>query len=309
VALEENTTLKYMHQDHLTGTSLMTDTDGAQIGTTMKYLPFGECLNSPPNLPTDKLFTGQRLDGTGLYYFNARYYDPLIGRFISPDTIIPHPANPQSFNRYSYCLNNPLKYIDPSGHSPGDDYMRLIDVAGQAQKLQQITEQINSSSGGNTPGWVGEYLNEQRKNIRKEVEKIWKNAEPKTPSPSLPTGSNTENNKPSLPVDKDGWKWDDPKAVAAFAIALGLVADDIPSGGIGVVDDPIAGLVALAGLGISVWENKEIISDAIDSAIMWLAEHTQNRTKANWDKHSKKDPGAPEKGDARRTPRNPPKKH
>jgi hypothetical protein len=37
-----------------------------------------------------------------------------MGRFISPDTIIPHPFNPQSFNRYSYCLNNPLKYIDPS---------------------------------------------------------------------------------------------------------------------------------------------------------------------------------------------------
>jgi RHS repeat-associated protein len=70
------------------------------------------------SVPTDKLFTGQRLDGTGLYYYNARYYDPSIGRFISPDTIVPHPANPQSFNRYSYCLNNPLTYIDPSGHWP-----------------------------------------------------------------------------------------------------------------------------------------------------------------------------------------------
>jgi len=55
-------------------------------------------------------------DNTGLYYYNARYYDPEIGRFISPDTIVPNPANPQSLNRYSYCLNNPLKYIDPSGH-------------------------------------------------------------------------------------------------------------------------------------------------------------------------------------------------
>jgi len=39
-----------------------------------------------------------------------------MGRFISPDTVIQNPANPQCFNRYSYCLNNPLKYIDPSGH-------------------------------------------------------------------------------------------------------------------------------------------------------------------------------------------------
>jgi RHS repeat-associated protein len=58
----------------------------------------------------------QRLDATGLYYYNARYYDATIGRFISPDTIIQSPANPQTINRYSYSLNNPLKYIDPSGH-------------------------------------------------------------------------------------------------------------------------------------------------------------------------------------------------
>ncbi len=48
--------------------------------------------------------------------FVARYYDATIGRFISADTIVPQPFNPQSLNRYSYCLNNPLKYIDPTGH-------------------------------------------------------------------------------------------------------------------------------------------------------------------------------------------------
>jgi RHS repeat-associated protein len=82
----------------------------------IQYLPFGVCLQSP-NIPTDKLFTGQRLDSTGLYYYNARYYDPTIGRFISPDTVIQNLANPQCLNRYSYCLNNPLKYTDPSGRN------------------------------------------------------------------------------------------------------------------------------------------------------------------------------------------------
>jgi len=57
------------------------------------------------------------LDGTGLYYYNARYYDPTIGRFISADTIVPNPTHAQALNRYSYCLNNPLRYIDPSGHN------------------------------------------------------------------------------------------------------------------------------------------------------------------------------------------------
>jgi RHS repeat-associated protein len=67
-------------------------------------------------MPTDKKFTGQRLDQTGLYYYNARYYDATIGRFISADTIIPVIYCPQTINRYSYCYNNPLKYIDENGH-------------------------------------------------------------------------------------------------------------------------------------------------------------------------------------------------
>ena len=93
----------------------MTNDEGTADGT-MKYYPFGVCRNSPDNFPTERLFTGQRLDDTGLYYYGARYYDASIGRFISADTIIPDPANPQAFNRYSYCLNNPLKYVDPSGN-------------------------------------------------------------------------------------------------------------------------------------------------------------------------------------------------
>jgi RHS repeat-associated protein len=89
-------------------------------------------------VPTDKLFTGQRLDATGLYYYNARYYDATIGRFISPDSIIPHPYNPQSFNRYSYCLNNPLKYIDPSGHDGVSDYWAMMAAAEKLSKGESI---------------------------------------------------------------------------------------------------------------------------------------------------------------------------
>ena len=96
----------------------MTDSIGDRFGDTVKYLPFGQA-RATITITTDKLFTGQRLDGTGLYYYNARYYDPTLGRFISADTIIPNPTNPQYFNRYSYCLNNPLKYTDPSGHGGG----------------------------------------------------------------------------------------------------------------------------------------------------------------------------------------------
>ncbi len=66
---------------------------------------------------TDFSFTGQRgLAAAGLMDYNARFYSPRLGRFISPDTIVPSPGNPQAFNRYAYVINNPLFYIDPSGH-------------------------------------------------------------------------------------------------------------------------------------------------------------------------------------------------
>ncbi|MFZ1506332.1 MAG: RHS repeat-associated core domain-containing protein, partial [Anaerolineae bacterium] len=51
------------------------------------------------------------------YFYQSRWYDPLIGRFLAADTIVPQPQNPQNLNRYSYVGNQPLGFIDPSGHA------------------------------------------------------------------------------------------------------------------------------------------------------------------------------------------------
>jgi RHS repeat-associated protein len=48
--------------------------------------------------------------------YNARYYDPGLGRFVSADTVMPEVGNPQVLNRYSYVLNRPLQGGDPTGH-------------------------------------------------------------------------------------------------------------------------------------------------------------------------------------------------
>jgi hypothetical protein len=56
-----------------------------------------------------------------LLFFKARFYSPVLGRFLSADTIVPDGKNPQQFNRYAYALNSPLKYIDPSGHMAKSD--------------------------------------------------------------------------------------------------------------------------------------------------------------------------------------------
>ena len=132
VSMRKDSSLMYVHQDHLTGTSLMTDSTGAQVGATMKYYPFGAARSG--YIPTDKKFTGQRLDESGLYYYNARYYDPQIGRFISADTIVPGASNPQAFNHYSYASNNPLRYMDPSGHlcDAGGTNVDAIGVANMS---------------------------------------------------------------------------------------------------------------------------------------------------------------------------------
>ena len=114
IATRENTTLKYVHEDSLGSTSVMTTSTGT-LDSSISFYPFGGTRTG--SVSTDKKFTGQRLDGTGLYYYGARYYDATIGRFISADTVIQNPANPQTLNRYSYCVNNPLKYTDPSGHT------------------------------------------------------------------------------------------------------------------------------------------------------------------------------------------------
>ena len=65
-------------------------------------------------------FTGHEyLKYFNLYNMNGRMYDPLVGRFLSADNVIQNPSNTQNYNRYSYCLNNPLKYTDVSGMKTG----------------------------------------------------------------------------------------------------------------------------------------------------------------------------------------------
>ena len=109
-------TLYYLHTDHLGSASLTTNSSGGEVAR-QNYYPFGQIRpGGTGSMPTDVGFTGQRLDATGLMFYQARYFSPVIGRFLSADTLVPNFQDPQDFNRFSYTRNNPLKYIDPSGH-------------------------------------------------------------------------------------------------------------------------------------------------------------------------------------------------
>ena len=118
IAFRRGGTLHWAGTDHLGGTIRVMDSSFAAVDG-MRYEPYGEDRDSGDSLNTDRKFTGQTEDETvGLYWYQSRAYDPEIGRFCSPDPIVPAPGNPQALNRYSYVYNNPLKYVDPSGHSP-----------------------------------------------------------------------------------------------------------------------------------------------------------------------------------------------
>ena len=101
----------YPLADDLGGTNVTANgTNGTELGRVL-YKPWGETRFSTGTTPTSWRFTGQREDcrrrTIGLYFYNARYLDPQLGRFVQPDAIVPEPGNPQALNRYSYVLNNP----------------------------------------------------------------------------------------------------------------------------------------------------------------------------------------------------------
>jgi RHS repeat-associated protein len=112
--------VQYVLGDHLRSTTLVLDQNGAKVDE-IRYYPYGaERWPLDSTFPTDYRFTGQRHEQSlGLYAMGARWYDPALARWLSADTLVPEPGDPQSLNRFSWVLGNPLRYIDPTGHQGG----------------------------------------------------------------------------------------------------------------------------------------------------------------------------------------------
>ena len=118
----------YVCRDHLGSITHVFNSDGT-LKQQLSYDAWGRLRNpqthalyAPGSEPT--LFLGrgycghEHMQELGLINMNARLYDPYLGRFLTPDNYVQLPDFSQSFNRYSYCLNNPLKYTDLSGDNP-----------------------------------------------------------------------------------------------------------------------------------------------------------------------------------------------
>lgn len=181
IAIREGLTagsgVSYLASDALGSVTTTLFANGT-IKAQKRYKPFGEERYSQNSTPTGQRFTGQRWDeGLGLYDYNARYYDPVNGRFISADTYVPGQNHtglvvdfheiifllkskdeasgsgaslPQSLNRFAYVLNNPINYSDVTGHDPLDPNRGSITLDGQdvedaIEALKTIAELVTAN--------------------------------------------------------------------------------------------------------------------------------------------------------------------
>ena len=122
----------YPHEDHLGSVEGIADGDAARA-RTLAYDPFGARRKADwtaalteaevsalagSSSPRTRGHTGhEHLDRTGLINRGGRVYDPVLGRFLSPDPLVSDPGSAQSWNPYSYVSNSPMSYVDPSGLS------------------------------------------------------------------------------------------------------------------------------------------------------------------------------------------------
>lgn len=122
-------TITYFHNDISGSPAVATDASGSVVWKE-NYRPYGDKLNNQSASGNNKLwFAGKPYDrSTGLSYMGARYYDPVLGRFMSVDPKDFDPNNIHSFNRYTYANNNPYKFVDPDGHSPIDVAFLIYDL-------------------------------------------------------------------------------------------------------------------------------------------------------------------------------------
>ncbi len=119
VAQRTPSSVQWMHADHLNSTRLMTD-QGGQIVQRADYRAYGAALDVSGPASTSRMFGGHIYDASAdLVWMQSRAYDPALGRFLTPDSIVPgDETNPQALNRYAYAFNNPISNVDPDGHAP-----------------------------------------------------------------------------------------------------------------------------------------------------------------------------------------------
>jgi RHS repeat-associated protein len=179
--------VSYLHNDLLGSPILSTNAAGATLWKET-YQPYGAPhVKSVGKVGRQTGYLGKPYEeATGLSYLGARYYNPMLGRFLSIDPVGIVPSNIHSPNRYAYANNNPLTYKDPRGQLP---IVIPIIIIGSG-----IVSAAIASSQGNDSSWTG---------FDKSFSKFWQNyiqdlARDLTPKPILNENSNAFNDNQDL---------------------------------------------------------------------------------------------------------------
>ena len=141
----------YVLADHLGSTSVIVSQTGVEMSREYHY-PYGANRGSAFSELTTKRFTGQYHEAglagmEGLSYYNARWYDPQVGRFASADTVVPTTANPQALNRYTYVNNQPTNAGDRTGHACDDGPQTWAACFGNKPVSRQVWHSADTHHG------------------------------------------------------------------------------------------------------------------------------------------------------------------
>jgi len=144
-----NGAVEYYAYDALGNVRVVMGSAGART-TTLAYRPFGvAAYGSEPKYA----YTGEyRESAPNLVYLHSRWYDPTIGRFISPDDRLGSLSVPQSQNRYVYVVNNPMKYTDPTGHDFLGDLLLAVGLIADPGTTVWLTQTDDANRAGFVAG-------------------------------------------------------------------------------------------------------------------------------------------------------------
>ena len=161
----------YNLNDHL-GTARITMNQSGAVTSSVEYFPFGELKSASGCAASSQRFTGKLFDNeSGLQYFGARYLSNDLTRFTSVDPARESfdPITPQSWNRYAYTLNNPLRFVDPDGRVlMTTELARMQEIAGQAASKISIssgqldTSRLGPSDLSNNAGAIAERFGDKQ---------------------------------------------------------------------------------------------------------------------------------------------------
>ena len=179
----DNWRLYYVVRDNQGSIVAVTDSAGNTL-QALRYDPWGNIVDNSdghlltrgeqPELLLERGYTGhEHLPQFGLINMNARLYEPLTARFLSPDPEVQAPDFSQNLNRYSYCLNNPLRYIDPTGMvacsaadtvgmtgEQKEEYLKYIAFVQENEILSEWYNKLNGDLSFNVPFAFGETSSE-----------------------------------------------------------------------------------------------------------------------------------------------------